>query len=98
MSDNDIVNMPIVLAGRNYPVLVAQDEVETVKLINEQLTKEFSDLQKLYSNSLIPQDILAMLLMTYAKKLHDEKQNNNFEAVEKKVQSIENILNKTLDK
>ena len=48
MSDDNIVNIPVVLAGRTYPALVTKQEMEAVKFINEKLNEEFLNLQKLY--------------------------------------------------
>ena len=92
MSKDDLMTIPVVLAGRTYPVLVAEEEVESIQIVQKTLTQEFLDLQSRYANKLNKQDILAMLLLTYAKNLHDEKQSKNLAPVEKRVLSIENIL------
>lgn len=98
MSEDNLLTIPVVLAGRTYPVLVTQDEVEGVKLINQRLNKEFLDLQNRYANKLNKQDILAMLLLTYAKELHEEQKKSNFAPVQKRIESIENILEQAFEK
>ena len=92
MDSNDILEIPITIAGRTYPVLARPEEVAGIDRIKEQLTEEFSDLKSRYSNQLNNQDILAMLLLTYAKNLQDEKANQDSSAVEQKVASIEQLL------
>lgn len=97
MNEDNLLTIPVVLAGRTYPVLVTQDEVEGVKLINQQLNKEFLDLQSRYANKLNKQDILSMLLLTYAKDLHEERQKSDLTPVKNRIESIENILNQAFD-
>jgi cell division protein ZapA (FtsZ GTPase activity inhibitor) len=97
MNKDNLLTIPVVLAGRTYPVLVTQDEVEGINLINEQLNKEFSDLQNRYANKLNKQDILSMLLLTYAKDLLEERQKTDLAPVEKLIESIETILEQAFD-
>ncbi len=98
MNDEKILEIPVSIAGRIYPVLAASDEVENIEFINKKLNEEFSDLKSRYSNKLNNQDILAMLLFTYAKNLQEEKLQTDMLPVEKRVQSIENILEKAFEK
>ena len=98
MSDDKLLNIPVTLAGRTYPVLATEQEAENLALINEQLNEEFLDLQSRYMSKLNNQDILAMLLLTYAKNLHEERASKNLVPVEKRIQSIENILELALNK
>jgi hypothetical protein len=98
MSDDKLLNIPVSLAGRTYPVLVTEQEAKNLAFINEQLNKEFLDLKSRYMNKLNNQDILAMLLLTYAKDLHEERESKNLAPVEKRIQSIENILELALNK
>lgn len=98
MNEDNLLTIPVVLAGRTYPVLVTEDEIESVKSINEQLNKEFLDLQNRYANKLNKQDILAMLLLTYAKDLHEEQKQTDLLPVKKRIKSIENILEQAFEK
>jgi cell division protein ZapA (FtsZ GTPase activity inhibitor) len=97
MNEDNLLTIPVVLAGRTYPVLVTQEEVESVKLINQQLNKEFSDLQGRYANKLNKQDILSMLLLTYAKNLQEERQQTDLAPVKERIESIETILEQAFD-
>lgn len=92
MHNDNIIEIPVSLAGRKYPVLATPEEVEYIHLINEQLQAEFDDLKARYSNKLNNQDILAMLLLTYAKNLYDEKAKQDLSPVQQKVASIEQLL------
>ncbi|MFT5646692.1 MAG: cell division protein ZapA (FtsZ GTPase activity inhibitor) [Aureispira sp.] len=98
MKKDNLLTIPVVLAGRTYPVLVTQDEVESIKLINQQLNKEFLELQDCYANKLNKQDILSMLLLTYAKDLLEERQKTDLAPVKKRIESIETILEQAFDK
>lgn len=98
MSDENLLNIPVVIAGRTYPVLVAEEELDSIQQINKKLDKEFADLHQRYANKLSKQDILAMLLLTYAKDLHEEKQKNDLTPVTKHIESIETILDKAFSK
>jgi len=98
MSDDKLLNISVTLAGRTYPVLATEQEAKNLAFINEQLNEEFLDLQSRYMNKLNNQDILAMLLLTYAKDLHEERESKNLVPVEKRIQSIEDILELALDK
>ena len=98
MNKDNLLTIPIVLAGRTYPVLVTQDEVESVQLINQQLNKEFVELQNCYANTLNKQDILSMLLLTYAKDLLEERQKTDLAPVKQRIESIESILEQAFDK
>ena len=52
MSNDKLLNIPVVFAGRTYPVLVTEKEAKSLKLINDQLNEEFLDLQGRYANKL----------------------------------------------
>ncbi|MCH2023839.1 MAG: cell division protein ZapA [Saprospiraceae bacterium] len=98
MSDNDLINVSVNLAGRSYPILVSENELSSIEKINAKLNEEFIALKTQYANKLNEQDILAMLLLTYAKNLHEEKQINDLTPVEKRIRSIEKILTQVSDK
>ena len=97
MNDVPIHNIAVVLAGRNYPVLVTDEEVGRVKAINERLNQELADLQSRYSNQLNTQDMLAMLLITYANRLEEEQERNNLQPIEARVEAIDDLLNQAFD-
>lgn len=98
MNEDNLLTLPVVLAGRTYPVLVTEDEVQSVKSINEQLNKAFLALQNRYANKLNKQDILAMLLLTYAKDLHEEQKKTDLVPIKSRIESIESILEQAFEK
>lgn len=96
MKDN-MLNISISLAGRSYPVVVREDEESFVQTIVQDLEAEISDMSTRYANKLNKQDILAMLLLTYAKKYHEEQQKNDLSPIENRVDSIIELLELTSD-
>jgi hypothetical protein len=98
MSDNNLLNVSVTLAGRTYPILVSETEIASIEKINAKLNEEFLALKTQYANKLNEQDVLAMLLLTYAKNLHEEKNLNDLNPVEKRIQSIEKILDQVSEK
>lgn len=97
MNDESIHTVSIVLAGRKYPVLVAEEEVARVQAINERLNEELADLQGRYSNQLSTQDLLSMLLITYANRLEEEQERNNLQPIQERIASLENLLEQVFD-
>lgn len=97
MNEDSFQNISVVLAGRTYPVLVKPEEVGRVQAINQRLTQELSDLQSRYSNQLNTQDLLAMLLLTYANRLAEEEKKNNLSPVQERVEAIEQLLEQVFD-
>lgn len=97
MNDDSFQNIPVVLAGRTYPVLVKPEEVGRIQAINQRLTEELSELQNRYSNQLNTQDLLAMLLLTYANKLAEEQKKSDWAPVEERIASIEQLLAQVFD-
>jgi len=71
MAQIDLHNIDIELAGRNYPILVEKEEETVVLSLVQRLNNEIVDMQSRYGQKLNKQDILAMLLLTYAKKHQD---------------------------
>ncbi len=97
MNDDSFQNISVVLAGRTYPVLVKPDEVDRIQAVNQRLTQELSELQSRYSNQLHTQDLLAMLLLTYANRLAEEQHNNDLSPVEARIEAIEQLLGQVFD-
>lgn len=97
MSEDAFQNISVVLAGRTYPVLVKPDEVGRIQTINQRLTQELADLQSRYSNQLNTQDLLAMLLLTYANKLAEAQEKTDLTPVKARVEAIEQLLEQVFD-
>lgn len=96
--DDNLKTISVTLAGRKYPIVTSAEEEATVQQINVQLEKEFADLRTKYVSKLNKQDILAMLLFTYAKKLHDTQVENDLTAVVEQINTIDLILDKAFQK
>lgn len=97
MTDN-IKKVSVTLAGRTYPVISTIDEEVIIRQINVELNEEITTMQKQYANKLNKQDILAMLLLNYAKKLHEVNQKQDMTAIENRVINIKNILDQAFGK
>ncbi len=81
-------NIDIEIAGRNYPLLVEKDEeVEILKLVSH-LNIEILEMQSRYGAKLNKQDILAMLLLTYAKKNKELLKNSETEKIIEKIDHL----------
>ena len=96
--DDNLKTISVTLAGRKYPIVTSVEEETTVQQINVQLEKEYADMHTRYASKLHKQDILAMLLFTYAKKLHDTQVENDLTGVENKINAIDEMLEKVFQK
>lgn len=76
-SSANFYEIPLTLAGRNYPVMVTPQEEPTIREICQQLNARVDLLQNKYGSRLTKQDILAMLLLTHAKDLHELQQSTH---------------------
>ena len=74
-----------------------EEEVARVQAINERLNEELADLQGRYSNQLSTQDLLSMLLITYANRLEEEQERNNLQPIQERIASLENLLEQVFD-
>jgi cell division protein ZapA (FtsZ GTPase activity inhibitor) len=63
----------VLLAARKYPVMVSHNEEQIVIDIAKQLNQQVDEMHARYASRLSKQDILAMLLLTRVKELHDMK-------------------------
>jgi cell division protein ZapA (FtsZ GTPase activity inhibitor) len=97
MLKENIVETTVELAGRSYPILAEASELDVVKNINEQLSTEFSELKSKYPNKLNNQDILAILLFTYAKKLSEKQLASFGPELNSKIDGIEQLIDEALN-
>ena len=94
--ENEMQEITIKLAGKGYPIVATQAEVKVLEEIALQLNKEFDELSSAYASKLIKQDILAMLLITYAKKLADQQASQKqMEQLHTQVDNILDVLSLT---
>jgi hypothetical protein len=68
--------------------LVEKEEEALIFNLAEQLNDEISDLQRRYGNKLNKQDILSMLLFTYAKKFIDLENNSKNNKIDEKIDTL----------
>lgn len=98
MAGKETLNIQVVIANRPYFLSVTPGELPVIRELEQQLAKELTNLQAQYGNKLINQDILAMLLLTYAKKLHDVHSTNEAKGLGKLIGRIDRHLTKVLSK
>ena len=74
MADKAQDNKPIsvVIAGRPYPIRVAEDEEEGLRALVKEINDRFNDFQIKYRDR-DKQDCLVMTLLTYASELRNAR-------------------------
>jgi cell division protein ZapA len=90
-------NIDIELAGKSYPVLVEKEEETMLLDLAKQINDEISDMQRRYSNKLNKQDILSMLLLTYAKKFKDLENNFELNKIDEKIDTLYLMLDNAIE-
>jgi cell division protein ZapA len=90
-------NIDIELAGKSYPVLVEKEEETMLLDLAKQINDEISDMQRRYSNKLNKQDILSMLLLTYAKKFKDLENNFELNKIDGKIDTLYLMLDNAIE-
>ncbi len=74
MKENkNFYEIAVLVAGRKYPLVVSADEEAAVREIVKELNTQIDETHARYASRLGKQDIMAMLLLTYAKDLADAK-------------------------
>ena len=91
-------NIDIEIAGRSYPILVEkEEEIEVLKLV-QHLNNQIVEMQARYGTKLNKQDIIAILLLTYAKKTQDCEKNSRSSTVTEKIDELYLMLDVALSK
>jgi cell division protein ZapA len=91
-------NIDIEIAGRSYPILVEkEEEIEVLKLV-QHLNNQIVEMQARYGTKLNKQDIIAILLLTYAKKTQDCEKNSGSSTVTEKIDELYLMLDAALSK
>ena len=94
---NKFFEIKVTLAGRQYPVMVNHDEEAIVLDIAKRLNQEIDDMQAKYGARLNKQDILAMLLFTREKQMHDIKNKlYNFDYLHQRLDELDELLDTAL--
>ena len=76
MADNPTVEdkqIRVVIAGRPYPLRVAEREEESLRGLVQEINEKFNDFQIQYATH-DKQDCLVLTLLTYASELHNARQ------------------------
>jgi cell division protein ZapA len=89
-------NIDIEIAGKSYPVLVEKEEENALLNLVKDLNEEISDMQRRYGNKLNKQDILSMLLLTYAKKFKDLENNFEIKKIDEKIDTLYLMLDNSI--
>lgn len=97
MSKQNLVNLSIQIAGKAYPVLAAPEEVPLLQTVEKRLEQELDDLQRRYGSRLSKQDLLALLLLTYAKQSTELQQDPQSASLSDKVQNLLALLDNALN-
>jgi len=98
LDNNNVKNIKINIAGRDYPMYATEQESEILGIIESEIGAEYDRLQQRYGSKLGKQDLLAMLLITYAKQLHDVKEVQNLDEIAQKLEQIDRYLDQTLER
>lgn len=97
MQDQHLHNLNLLIAGRNYPVSVTETELPVVQALAKQINEGFDDLKRRYAGKLSNQDILAMMLLTYAQQLHNlQEQNLDLQLLNESIDHLDNLLDHAL--
>jgi len=92
MAKENAYNIQVEIADRNYPLTVNNEEQASVVELAKQLNLEINEMHSRYANKLSKQDVLAMLLLTYAKKLKDLETVSNAPQLEEKLDALYLLL------
>jgi cell division protein ZapA len=90
-------NVDIELAGKSYPVLVEKEEETMLLDLVKQINDEITDMQRRYGSKLNKQDILSMLLLTYAKKFKDLENNFELNKIDEKINTLYLMLDNAIE-
>lgn len=94
MKNEQLRSIDVEIAGRVYPVFVDEEEEKTVVALAKQVNREIGEMHGRYINKLGTQDVIAMLLLTYAKKLHDAEQLSVLDSLTEKVDALYHLFEK----
>lgn len=92
MSKEKLRSVDVEIAGRTYPIFVSEEEEKEVLDMVKHLNLEIKEVHSRYANKLSKQDVLAMLLMTYAKKLRDQENAMHNSQVSQKLDDLYLLL------
>ena len=95
MSDNEVNNITITVAGRSYSLKIKAHEEQLIRGVAKEVNEKVAFFEKTYKQR-DKKDCLSMALLTYAVEAAKLKQANNDTVIKEKVSRIEKLINETL--
>jgi cell division protein ZapA len=96
MSEEEMSNISVFIAGRSYPLKVAKQEEEVILSIAEKVNKRIREYQETYTNR-EKQDWVSMALLSYALEKHQMEKLYSDSKLEQKLDSLEQLLDLHLE-
>ena len=97
MSDDNINNITITIAGRPYSLKIKVDEEQLIRGVAKEVNEKVAFFEKTYKQR-DKKDCLSMALLTYAVEAAKLKKANKDIIIQEKVARIENLIDETLTK
>lgn len=97
MSDDNINNITITIAGRPYSLKIKVDEEQLIRGVAKEVNEKVAFFEKTYKQR-DKKDCLSMALLTYAVEAAKLKKANKDTVIQEKVARIENLIDETLTK
>ncbi len=97
MSDNEITNITITIAGRPYSLKIKAHEEQLIRGVAKEVNKKVAFFEETYKQR-DKKDCLSMALLTYAVETAKLKKANNEKVIKEKVSRIEKLIDDTLTK
>lgn len=90
MNNINLISLKLNIAGKMYPVKIAENEVSIARVIEKEINQKLTDYSIEYEG-IDEKDALIMLLLTYA--FENQKQNNsNDTLVDNKLKVLEKLV------
>jgi len=94
--DQNIKSISVMIAGRNYPLKINEQEESRIKKIAQNINLKINEFQIKYSSKM-KQDWMAMALLTYANELDKHNEPKKDTSLQDDLSSIESQLELLLD-
>ena len=93
--NQNIISITVMIAGRNYPLKINEQEEERIKKIAQDINLKINEFQIKYSSKM-KQDWMAMALLTYANKLDKQNERILDSSIIDELSSIETRLDELI--
>ncbi len=84
-------SLTIQIAGKKYPVRLTPEEELVARVIEKEVNAKIDEFQSNYA-IVDKQDVLAMVLLTYAFDAHQRSEQNHVIDLEKKIATLEKLI------